>query len=220
VAHRGLWRAAGPAENSLAAFAAAVAAGYGVELDVRLSKDGEAMVMHDAHLARMTGCAAEVRTRTAAELGALRLNSGKETVPRLSAALAVCGEALVLIEIKRDAGDEDDLDARVAEILAVHQGPAAVIGFSEASHAWWRDHHPGQLRGLNLASEEDRPAPAALDRIGAHFFVPSADRAAGEDLQQARRSGAPSVAWTVRTAEAADRLYRVCDNIIFEAFEP
>ena len=40
IAHRGLWRAPARPENSLAAFEAACAGGYGVELDVRLSADG------------------------------------------------------------------------------------------------------------------------------------------------------------------------------------
>ena len=50
VAHRGLWRPDGAPENSLAAFQAAAAAGYGIELDVQLSADGEAMVFHDGKL--------------------------------------------------------------------------------------------------------------------------------------------------------------------------
>ncbi len=40
VAHRGLWSPEGPPENSLGAFQAACAAGYGIELDVQLSADG------------------------------------------------------------------------------------------------------------------------------------------------------------------------------------
>lgn len=55
VAHRGLWSPHGAPENSLAGFQAACAAGYGIELDVQLSADGEAMVFHDDTLARLTG---------------------------------------------------------------------------------------------------------------------------------------------------------------------
>ena len=47
VAHRGLWSKDGPPENSLGAFELACEAGYGIELDVQLSSDGEAMVFHD-----------------------------------------------------------------------------------------------------------------------------------------------------------------------------
>jgi glycerophosphoryl diester phosphodiesterase len=55
IAHRGLWTQDGPPENSLAAFEAACEAGYGIELDVQLSSDGEAMVFHDSKLQRLTG---------------------------------------------------------------------------------------------------------------------------------------------------------------------
>ena len=47
VAHRGLWSPTGAPENSLAAFHNACAHGYGIELDVQLSADGEAMVFHE-----------------------------------------------------------------------------------------------------------------------------------------------------------------------------
>ncbi|HZZ35853.1 MAG TPA: glycerophosphodiester phosphodiesterase family protein, partial [Caulobacteraceae bacterium] len=55
IAHRGLWSPDGPPENSLGAFQAACAAGYGIELDVQLTADGEAVVFHDSTLERMTG---------------------------------------------------------------------------------------------------------------------------------------------------------------------
>ena len=55
-AHRGLHNEAeGIPENSMGAFARAVAEGYGIELDVHLSRDGEAVVFHDDNLRRMCG---------------------------------------------------------------------------------------------------------------------------------------------------------------------
>ena len=52
-AHRGVAQKA--PENTEGAFQAAVDAGYeGIELDIRLSKDGEAVICHDSHFARHT----------------------------------------------------------------------------------------------------------------------------------------------------------------------
>ena len=68
VAHRGLWSKAGPPENSLGAFELACEAGYGIELDVQLSSDGEAMVFHDLRLTRMTGEEGRICDHTAADL--------------------------------------------------------------------------------------------------------------------------------------------------------
>src|SRR5271167_829930 len=84
IAHRGLWSLGGPPENSLGAFQAACAAGYGVELDVQLSADGEAVVFHDATLKRMTGRQGRVADYTAADLGEMRLVDGEETIPTLA----------------------------------------------------------------------------------------------------------------------------------------
>jgi glycerophosphoryl diester phosphodiesterase len=74
IAHRGLHdRATGVIENSHAAFSAAVAGRYGIECDVQISRDGEAMVFHDYDLDRLTGDTGRIDSRTAAELKAIAL---------------------------------------------------------------------------------------------------------------------------------------------------
>ena len=51
IAHRGLHdRARGVPENSLPAFECAVAGGYAIELDIHLTKDGQAVVFQAATL--------------------------------------------------------------------------------------------------------------------------------------------------------------------------
>ena len=68
IAHRALHDlAAGRPENSRAAISAAVAAGYGVEIDLQLSSDGVAMVFHDERLERLTGARGLLGARDAAE---------------------------------------------------------------------------------------------------------------------------------------------------------
>src|SRR4051812_4313898 len=87
IAHRGLWAARGPPENSLAAFEAACRAGYGIELDVRLSADGEVMVFHDDTLERMAGQPGAVESMTTRQLGEARLAGGAEPIPTLAQTL-------------------------------------------------------------------------------------------------------------------------------------
>lgn len=55
-------------ENSLAAFAAACEAGYGIELDLQLTRDGRVVVVHDANIERVTGVDALVADLTYKEL--------------------------------------------------------------------------------------------------------------------------------------------------------
>jgi glycerophosphoryl diester phosphodiesterase len=153
VAHRGLWSPDGPPENSLAAFQAACAAGYGIELDVQLSADGEAMVFHDDDLARMTGAAGRIGDRTASDLGALKLNSSDEGIPTLAETLALVGRrAMVHVELKTPYGQVGPLEQRVHDILIDHGGPVCVIGFNPYSHAWFAERFPGVLRGLDSYS--------------------------------------------------------------------
>src|SRR6185312_11488790 len=101
IAHRGLWRSGGAPENSLAAFEAACRAGYGIELDVRLSADGEAMVFHDETLERLTASAGLVEEQTADELQALRLFGSCEVIPTLDEVLVLIdGRTPLLVELK------------------------------------------------------------------------------------------------------------------------
>src|SRR5688500_10448463 len=99
-AHRGLHGGA-LVENSGGAIAAAVAGGHGVELDVQLSRDGEAMVFHDYELDRLTAGQGPVAGRSAAELQALPLKGSGEPIPLLSRILAsIAARAPLLIEVK------------------------------------------------------------------------------------------------------------------------
>ena len=82
IAHRGLHdRARGVPENSLPAFECAVAGGYAIELDIHLTKDGQAVVFHDDTLMRMTGKSGNIKDRTYAELQTLALDGTNCRIP-------------------------------------------------------------------------------------------------------------------------------------------
>jgi len=232
IAHRGLWSPAGAPENSLAAFQAACAQGYGVELDVQLSADGEAMVFHDTLLTRMTGAGGRVSDHSAADLGQMRLGGTDEPLPTLAETLTVIGHrAMVLIELKTAAGDVGALERRVHEVLIDHNGPAAVIGFNPYSHAWFAQHHPKVLRGLNSYAYKDdaartlappqRTAFAKLEQVSIarpHFLALGLDILPSARADSLRKQGMPVIAWTVRDAARWDALRPHCDNLIFEGF--
>ncbi|MDR3509565.1 MAG: glycerophosphodiester phosphodiesterase [Caulobacteraceae bacterium] len=232
VAHRGLWSHDGAPENSLAAFQAACAHGYGIELDVQLSADGEAMVFHDGKLERMTGAEGRVSDHTAADLSGLKLDGSDETIPTLSEVLALVGHrAMVHIELKTQAGEVGPLEKRVHEVLIDHNGPTAVIGFNPYSHGWFAQHHPKILRGLNSYAYSDEAARklapelrqsfAKLEHVSIarpHFLALDVGMLPSPKAEALRREGMPIVAWTVRSAEEWSRLRPHCDNLIFEGF--
>jgi hypothetical protein len=233
IAHRGLWSPDGAPENSLGAFQAACAGGYGIELDVQITADGEAVVFHDYSLARMTGAEGKVRDHTLADLQALKLAGTDETIPTLAEALVEIGHrALVHIELKTPFGEVGPLEKRVSEVLLDHHGPICVIGFNPYSHGWFADHHPQILRGLDsyrwndahsaTLAPEVRKSYAALEQVSIarpdflaldHRMLPSAE------AERYRQQGMPIIAWTVRTLEEGERLEPYCDNVIFEGFK-
>lgn len=232
IAHRGLWSASGAPENSLAAFQHAVERGYGVELDVQLSADGEAIVFHDAELARLTGTAGRLRDKTARDLRDLALAGTDETIPTLAEALTVIGrQGLVIIELKTPPGEVGALEKRVAEVLIDHAGPAAVASFNPYSVAFFADHHPKVLRGLISYSYADQPRLAADQRRSfqalehasiarPHFLSLGADILPSGAAAELRQAGKPVIAWTVRSADVWEGLKPACDNYIFEGFAP
>lgn len=232
IAHRGLWSPDGPPENSLAAFQAACAAGYGIELDVQLSADGEAMVFHDDKLQRMTGAEGRLRDRTAADLGGLKLAGRDEPIPTLLETLALIGHrAMVHVELKTPYGEVGPLEQRVHEVIADHNGPLCVIGFNPYSHAWFADRYPGVLRGLDSYSydratkmtEVQRKAFANLEHVAIarpHFLALGLDMLPSARAAKLRAEGMPVVAWTVREPAQWDAVKDGCDNLIFEGFAP
>ncbi len=230
VAHRGLWAPDGPPENSLGAFQAACAAGYGVELDVQLSADGEAMVFHDDDLKRMTGVEGRVGDHTAADLGQMRLAGTEERIPTLVEAMVEIGHrAMVHVELKTPYGRVGPLEQRVHEVIIDHSGPVALIGFNPYSHAWFAERFPGVLRGLNSYSyrgaahmePDQRHAFANLEQVSIarpHFLALGLDMLPNEKARKLRAKGMPVVAWTVRDPGQWDTLRVDCDNMIFEGF--
>ncbi len=232
VAHRGLWSPDGAPENSLASFQAACAAGYGIELDIQLSADGEAMVFHDDDLERMTGVAGKLTDRTAADLAQLRLKGTDERIPTLVETLTLVGRrAMVHVELKTPYGHVGPLEQRAHEILIDHAGPVCVIGFNPYSHAWFAERFPGVLRGLDSYSykraahmaEDQRESFARLEHVSIarpHFLALGIDMLPSARAAELRDRGMPIVAWTVREPAQWEAIKDGCDNLIFEGFIP
>lgn len=155
-AHRGLWNAEVP-ENSLAAFRLAAEQGFGIELDVQLSSDGEVMVFHDYTLERMCHVDKKLSELTAAELSAITLANTAEHIPTLKEVLAVvAGRVPLLIELKGENGNTALCPALVA-VLAEYEGSWCVESFNPLLLAWFKRHRPLVVRGLlstNLIKEK------------------------------------------------------------------
>lgn len=149
-AHRGLHSKAYP-ENSLPAFALAMENGFGIELDVQMSSDGEIVVFHDPNLKRMCGVSARVSSIKSAVLRRLPLGGTEYTIPTLEDVLSmVDGRVPLLIEIKSDTKN-DKLCRRLADMLDVYPGVFAVQSFNPQILAWFKRYRPRFARGQIVA---------------------------------------------------------------------
>ena len=131
IAHRGLHDASrGRIENTLGAADAAIAGGFAIECDVRLSSDGEAVVFHDATLDRLMQASGAIGARTVGELRGLRFKAASEQIPSLPELLAhLAGRVPLICEIKSHFDGDMRLTDRVAGLAAGYAGPLALKSF-------------------------------------------------------------------------------------------
>ncbi len=221
-AHRGL-HGPGISENGLVAFRAAAAQGYGIECDVRPSRDGVAMVFHDAALLRMTGADGQLSNFSAEKLDQIPLTDGSY-IPRLGALLQLCGSTVpLLIELKVTGRHVGPLCAAVARDLARHPTAlAAVMSFNPVAMRWFARCMPGTLRGL-VVTEQGSQGWHGAARRGLALWVAKPDFIACDirDLpspfsKAARDRGMAVLTWTVRTQDDRATAAAHADQIIFE----
>ena len=232
-AHRGLHdEGQGRPENSLAAFGAAIGAGYPIELDVQLSADGQAMIFHDQKLDRMTGTDGLFGEMDAAALGLLCLGDSGETIPSLAEALdLIAGQVAVIVEIKSAPGQIGAVEQATLDVLRGYGGAFAVTSFEARSLTWFRQREPQCPRGQNVGTKAlatfepwwrrlaweflydvdgARPDFVVYDRLDLPHWAATRIRAAGT----------PILSYTIRDADEMNRLSPHTDNIIFEGFRP
>lgn len=156
IAHRGLHnRDRSIPENSLAAFDAAVSSGYGIELDVQLSKDGQVVVFHDDTLLRVCGVDSRVDELDLAELRQLRLCGTEETIPLLSEVLScVKGRVPLIVELKNGKRNKE-LCKKTYELMRCYNGEFCIESFNPLIVRWFKKHAPEVLRGQLAAPKED-----------------------------------------------------------------
>lgn len=147
-AHRGLHsRDMSVPENSLAAFELAAQAGYGIELDVQLSRDGQVVVFHDDTLDRVCGVKGRVDAYDYSELRQMRLCGSEQTVPLFTEALKVIrGRGPLLVELKNGPRNRE-LCEKTYAILSEYRGDVCIESFNPLIVGWFRLHARDLVRG-------------------------------------------------------------------------
>lgn len=232
-AHRGLHnRAAGVPENTMTAFRKAVEAGFGIELDIQLTRDEQVVVFHDMNLKRVCGAAGYVSDYTYEELQQFRIFDTEERIPLFADVLKlVDGRVPLLVELKYK-NFSNRVCERADELLSQYDGEYVIESFHPWALMWYRRHRPEILRGqlsMNFQRQEGNYSPEQflmrhllMNFFGRPDFI-------AYDLRDCRAVsknicrkvfGCPSAAWTVRSQEQLERIRPYYDAFIFEGFCP
>ena len=238
-AHRGLWSTNDPGsenrpENSLAAFRAAVDKGYGIELDVHLTKDGHLVVHHDDSLKRLTGVDIRIADSTLEEIRACSLPNG-EPIPTYDEVLEVVnGRIPMIVEVKVENANYAELGKAVYERMKRYEGPWCLESFSPNAVKWFRLNAPEVIRG-QLAFDHAGKGKTAflfwrnigiasmlqnyLSRPDFIAFEASSVKWHSLSIHLLRLMKPWFVAWTVRSQADMDKYRKNWDLQIFERFE-
>lgn len=228
-AHRGLFDNKSDApENSLAAFRKAVDNGYGIELDVQLSKDGIPVVFHDKNLKRMCGVDGLVWEYTLEELKSLRLANSKETIPTFEEALdTIGGQTPIIVEYKLDKV-QTEVCEKGNVLLEKYEGIYCMECFHPLAVLWYRKNRPDIVRGQlsrEFWKQDDYKAPIytlmsfLISNVATRpdFIAYNHADASNISRRICRLMGALSVAWTIKSQEDYEKAKNEFDLFIFDS---
>lgn len=232
-AHRGLFdNDAEIPENSMKAFERAVAGGYGIELDVQLTKDGIPIIFHDFTLERMCGVSGKPENMTYAQLQELYLLETQEKIPRLKDFLdMVDGRVPLIIELKIEWMNMS-LCSAVQNLLEDYKGVYCIESFNPLALLWYRRNYKEVMRGqLSTDFKRDGNYRNLLLFLLTHLLTNCATRPdfIAYNHRFKREPGRRicrklyknlAVAWTVKNQKQLESLKKDFDLFIFESFLP
>lgn len=232
-AHRGLHDNASEApENSMPAFKKAVEAGYGIELDIQLTKDQQVVVFHDDLLQRVCGVEGKVSDYTYEQLQEFRLCKSEERIPLFTEVLKlVDGKVPLIVEFKGNDSTDTSLCPVGAEILGNYKGLYCVESFNPLMVAWFRKNRPqvvrGQLAERFFSNTKKTVLYFVLQNLLLNFYTKPdfiaykwSDRKTLARKLCRRLYGTTAVTWTIQSQEALEVSRKSFDIFIFDSFIP
>jgi glycerophosphoryl diester phosphodiesterase len=230
IAHRGLHDRARP-ENTCAAFEAALARDYPIELDVHVLPDGEVVVFHDDDLVRAAGVSRTLAEESRTSIRAYRVFGSDQAIPSLREVLAlVSGRVPLLIEIKARAA-RTALGPPIQALLSDYRGPFALQSFNPWALAYFHRHAPEMVCG-QLGGPLKDDALKLTERLASEHLVTwfvSRAQFLNYDLRAlpnrwvthvARTLSLPLLAWTVRSEEDKQKAEALGVNYVFDHVRP
>lgn len=232
-AHRGLYDNETDApENSMAAFRKAVEAGFGIELDVQLTKDRIPVVFHDETLKRVCGVEGKVRDYTFEQLQGFFICNSREKIPKFIDFLKmVNGRVPLIVEIKIHE-NANAVCKEVDKLLSEYHGVYCIESFHPFAVNWYKLHKPEIVRGQLSSDFVKEGRPRRTDETLVQYlvtnFICKPDFIAYNHHGKNNISRlicryfyrALSVAWTIKSQAELDAAKKDFDLFIFEGFIP
>lgn len=234
-AHRGLHDNQTQApENSMEAFRKAVEAGYGIELDVQLSKDKIPVVFHDFTLKRVCGAEGRAADYTFEELQQFCLCGSGQKIPKLEDFLKLVDGRVPLIVEYKIAGGNTAVCEAADRLLQNYKGAYCIESFNPMGLLWYRKHRKNILRGQladSFLKEGEKGYPPILYGALHHLlfnFLTKPDFIAYnhkhyKDVSRRlcrKLYGSIAAAWTIKSQEDLDARREDFDIFIFDSFLP
>lgn len=233
-AHRGLYDNNDRfPENSMAAFERAVQNGYGIEMDLQLTKDKQVVVIHDYDLKRVAGKDIKIGEQTYEELKSHILFQSAQQIPLFQDVLAmVNGRVPLIIELKARRGYQE-LCLKTWELLKNYQGLYCIESFHPLVVFWFKKNHPFIIRGQlssNFAREQLKDSKIiqfVLTNLLLNF-VSKPDFIAYNYQYKKNFSlilckslyKVKTAAWTIKSQRQLEENIKDFDIIIFDSFLP
>lgn len=234
-AHRGLHdNASNAPENSMAAFQKAVDAGFGIELDVQLTKDKVPVVFHDFTLKRVCGVEGKVSDYTFEELQQFSLCKSQEKIPKFADFLKlVDGRVPLIIEYKIPGGLTEVCPV-ADKLLQEYHGVYCIESFNPLGLLWYKKNRKEIMRGQlsdNFIKAGEHEFTRLLYFALHHLlfnFLTKPDFIAYNHHQYKDLSrqlcrylyGVVAAAWTIKSKEELEARKPDFDIFIFDSFIP
>ncbi|MGS0971697.1 MAG: glycerophosphodiester phosphodiesterase family protein [Candidatus Izemoplasmataceae bacterium] len=217
-------------ENSLLAFQRAIDYGYAIECDIRLTKDHQVVVFHDANLYRMCGVDQMIEHSLFDEINEYCLLDSNEKIPLLNDLLKlVSGKVPLLIELKTNRNAKT-ISRALEKEMKDYTGLYAIQSFDPSVILWYKRNQPTVLRG-QIAQLDNEKKNRWLIRYMAdrmilniitkpHFINYKISDMPLKILDVLHKKGIPILAYTAKSQEDFDFVVKHYDNAMFEGFHP
>lgn len=227
-AHRGLFNQEDAVENTIPAFKKAVEKGYGIELDVQLSKDGVPVIHHDRTFKRLGKDKRVLSEMTWSQIQEIELLD-RGRVPKLEDVLKLInGQVPLIVEYKVDEKTRDMHICEVVDpLLQAYHGLYCIESFHPYVVRWYRQHRPEVVRGQ--LSQTFQPSNLTyfilssllLNGWNRPDFIAYDKRTPNTVGRRLCRLlyGCPMAAWTIKSQEEWAQAKKSFDIAIFDSCE-